>query len=52
MSGDQWRPDILGAGYSQQVLDLGPDPDGEGSIEAVLVRREQRPEEAVHGVVL
>jgi alpha-beta hydrolase superfamily lysophospholipase len=52
MSGDQWRPDILGAGYTQQVLDLGPDPDGEGGIEAVLVRREQRPEEAVHGVVL
>jgi alpha-beta hydrolase superfamily lysophospholipase len=24
-----WRPDILGAGYTQRVLDLGPDPDGE-----------------------
>ncbi len=35
-----WKPDILGSGYSQFVLDLGPDPDGEGAVEAVLVRRE------------
>lgn len=48
----EWKPDILGSGYAQQVLDLGPDPDGEGGIEAVLVRRDRRPEEAVDGVVL
>lgn len=41
-----WKPDILGAGYSQVVLDLGTDPDGEGTVEAVLVRREPRAEEA------
>jgi alpha-beta hydrolase superfamily lysophospholipase len=43
-----WKPDILGAGYSQVVFDLGADPDGEGTVEAVLVRREPRPGEAPH----
>ncbi|HUN33541.1 MAG TPA: alpha/beta hydrolase [Trebonia sp.] len=54
MSDLDWKPDILGAGYSQLVLDLGTDPDGEGAIEAVLVRRDQRPGEAENdkGVVL
>ena len=37
-----WKPDILGDGYSQAVLDLGTDPDGEGTVQAVLVRREPR----------
>jgi alpha-beta hydrolase superfamily lysophospholipase len=46
MSDLDWKPDILGAGYSQLVLDLGTDPDGEGTIEAVLVRRDQAPGEA------
>jgi alpha-beta hydrolase superfamily lysophospholipase len=40
-----WKPDILGTGYSQVVLDLGADPDGEGTVEAVLVRRDPRPRE-------
>ena len=40
MSDREWQPDILGAGYTQHVLGLGADPDGEGDIEAVLVRRE------------
>jgi alpha-beta hydrolase superfamily lysophospholipase len=54
MSDLDWKPDILGAGYSQLVLDLGTDPDGEGAIEAVLVRRDQVPGEAGgdKGVVL
>ena len=52
MSDSQWKPDILGAGYVQQVLDLGDDPDGEGAVEAVLVRRESRPGEDARGVVL
>jgi alpha-beta hydrolase superfamily lysophospholipase len=54
MSDLDWKPDILGAGYSQLVLDLGTDPDGEGAIEAVLVRRDQVPGEAESdkGVVL
>ncbi|HEY6787217.1 MAG TPA: alpha/beta hydrolase [Trebonia sp.] len=52
MSDSEWKPDILGAGYQQQVIDLGDDPDGEGAVEAVLVRREPRPGEDAHGVVL
>src|SRR6185312_5176523 len=45
-----WQADVLGAGYEQQVLELGPDPDGEGEAVAVLVRR--TPRETVGGVVL
>jgi alpha-beta hydrolase superfamily lysophospholipase len=45
-----WQPDVLGAGYEQQVLELGPDPDGEGSAAAVLVRR--TPQEPVAAVAL
>jgi alpha-beta hydrolase superfamily lysophospholipase len=52
MSDVDWQPDILGDGYAQHVLDLGPDPDGEGGIQAVLVRRDQRPDEDALGVVL
>ena len=48
----QWQPDLLGDGYTQAVLDLGADPDGEGQVDAVLVRREPRDGEAVHGAVL
>jgi alpha-beta hydrolase superfamily lysophospholipase len=33
-----WQPDILGDGYQQLSLPLGPDPDGEGQISATLVR--------------
>ncbi|MDQ1745570.1 MAG: hypothetical protein QOE23_3909 [Pseudonocardiales bacterium] len=51
-SNPTWQPDILGDGYSQHVLDLGSDPDGEGTIAAVLVRRTQRPVELSHGAVL
>jgi len=51
-----WKPDILGADYSQVVLDLGTDPDGQGTVEAVLVRRDPRPGETPpeeeNGVVL
>jgi alpha-beta hydrolase superfamily lysophospholipase len=43
MSDLDWKPDILGPGYRQHVIDLGADPDGEGAVEAVLVRREPRP---------
>ena len=34
----QWRPDVLGQGYEQRTIALGPDPDGEGAVEATLVR--------------
>jgi alpha-beta hydrolase superfamily lysophospholipase len=48
----RWKPDILGDGYTQTVLDLGADPDGEGQIDAVLVRREPRDGETARGAVL
>ncbi|WP_030483584.1 alpha/beta hydrolase [Nocardioides aequoreus] len=47
-----WRPDVLGEGYQQRVLELGPDPDGEGDVRAVLVRRDVRADETVRGAVL
>ncbi|HEX4090267.1 MAG TPA: alpha/beta hydrolase [Trebonia sp.] len=52
MADIQWQPDILGDGYAQTVLKLGADPDGEGQIAAVLVRREPRDGEAAQGAVL
>ncbi|WP_188544807.1 alpha/beta hydrolase [Rhodococcoides trifolii] len=33
-----WTPDVLGDGYEQLTIPLGPDPDGEGNAEATLVR--------------
>lgn len=45
-----WQPDILGEGYEQTTLDLGPDPDGEGDVAAVVVRRTAPT--AVEGAVL
>jgi alpha-beta hydrolase superfamily lysophospholipase len=52
-SGDRgWRPDILGDGYAQQVLELGRDPDGEGQVAAVLVRREPAADQPPRGAVL
>jgi alpha-beta hydrolase superfamily lysophospholipase len=47
-----WQPDVLGTGYQQRVIELGDDPDGEGAVCAVLVRREPRAGEAVTGAVL
>jgi len=47
-----WRPDRLGEGYEQRTVDLGPDPDGEGDAEAVVVRRTAREGEQVGGAVL
>jgi alpha-beta hydrolase superfamily lysophospholipase len=53
MSDLDWKPDILGTGYAQAVLDLGADPDGEGTVEAVLVRRDPQPADPPRtGVVL
>jgi alpha-beta hydrolase superfamily lysophospholipase len=34
-----WIPDELGDGYEQRTIPLGEDPDGEGTVEATLVRR-------------
>ena len=47
-----WRPDVLGEGYEQCTYELGPDPDGEGDVGAVLVRRTPRGDETVRGAVL
>lgn len=33
-----WAPDVLGDGYQQLTIPLGTDPDGEGDVEATLVR--------------
>lgn len=35
----QWQPDDLGDGYERRTIPLGDDPDGEGVVEATLVRR-------------
>jgi alpha-beta hydrolase superfamily lysophospholipase len=35
----EWVPDELGEGYEQHTIALGVDPDGEGDVEATLVRR-------------
>lgn len=35
----EWIPDELGEGYERRTIALGNDPDGEGTIEATLVRR-------------
>ncbi len=35
----QWSEDILGKPYERWTIDLGDDPDGEGRIDATLVRR-------------
>ncbi|MGH1564653.1 alpha/beta hydrolase [Mumia sp. DW29H23] len=47
-----WQPDVLGPGYEQRRIDLGPDPDGEGTIDATLVRRLPREGESPTGAVL
>ncbi|HTW05688.1 MAG TPA: alpha/beta hydrolase, partial [Streptosporangiaceae bacterium] len=52
MADIQWQPDVLGDGYTQTVLELGADPDREGQVAAVLVRREPRDGEAAEGAVL
>ncbi|KZM74775.1 alpha/beta hydrolase [Nocardia terpenica] len=33
-----WQPDVLGTGYEQLTIPLGTDPDGEGTVEATLIR--------------
>ncbi|MEU8900175.1 alpha/beta hydrolase [Nocardia sp. NPDC048505] len=38
MTTQAWQPDVLGAGYEQRTLPLGPDPDGEGEAVATLIR--------------
>ena len=36
---EHWIADDLGDGYEQLTIPLGTDPDGEGTVEATLVRR-------------
>ena len=47
-----WKDDLLGEGYQQHTIELGPDPDGEGDVAAVLVRRNPVAGELVDAVVL
>jgi alpha-beta hydrolase superfamily lysophospholipase len=47
----EWQPDPL-EGYQQVVFELGRDPDGQGDVAAVLVRRQPRDGETVRGAVL
>jgi alpha-beta hydrolase superfamily lysophospholipase len=47
-----WTADLLGTGYEQHTFELGADPDGEGEIAAVVVRRRPAEDEPVAGAVL
>ena len=47
-----WHDDLLGEGYERHTIELGADPDGEGDIAAVLVRRTPRGAAAGQGAVL
>ncbi len=47
-----WQPDLLGEGYERLTLELGPDPDGEGDVAAVVVRRTPPGDASLAGVVL
>ncbi len=46
-----WRPDVL-SGYWQATFRLGADPDGEGDLEATLVRRGPADSSARHAVLM
>jgi alpha-beta hydrolase superfamily lysophospholipase len=46
-----WDPDVL-PGYWQRTFALGPDPDGEGELEATLVRRGEPDPSARHAVLM
>jgi alpha-beta hydrolase superfamily lysophospholipase len=46
----EWVADELGAGYQKQTIPLGTDPDGEGTIDATLVRR--TPPDTIDAAVL
>ena len=48
----EWEPDVLGEGYAKSTLPLGADPDGEGEIEATLVRHTGPVTEPSRGSVL
>ncbi|MGK2241201.1 MAG: alpha-beta hydrolase superfamily lysophospholipase [Rhodococcus sp. (in: high G+C Gram-positive bacteria)] len=39
-----WVPDVLGDGYQQLTIPLGTDPDGEGEVDATLVRYQPQKE--------
>lgn len=42
-----WVPDVLGDGYECRTIPLGADPDGEGEIDATLVRYSSPTDRAV-----
>lgn len=47
-----WQPDILGTGYRQHIIELGEDPDGEGDVCAVMIRRDEPMAQPVRAAVL
>jgi len=47
-----WAPDLLGDGYEQHLIELGADPDGEGEVVAVVVRRTPTADQPAEGAVL
>ncbi|MDA2893159.1 alpha/beta hydrolase [Mycolicibacterium sp. BiH015] len=47
----RWEPDVL-PGYWRCTFALGPDPDGEGELEATLVRRGDADPSARHAVLM
>ena len=51
-TGIGWDADVLGDGYERHTMGLGRDPDGEGELQAVLVRRSVREGEQVTGAVI
>ncbi|RVW03854.1 alpha/beta hydrolase [Rhodococcus xishaensis] len=46
-----WVPDVLGDGYQQLTIPLGKDPDGEGEVEATLVRYQPTEITGTHAVL-
>jgi alpha-beta hydrolase superfamily lysophospholipase len=48
---DAWQPDVLGEGYEQLTIALGPDPDGEGTVVATLIRHLSGAERAGRAVL-
>ncbi|MEU6560908.1 alpha/beta hydrolase [Nocardia nova] len=47
-----WQADVLGEGYHQLTIPLGPDPDGEGEVVATLVRHDPDDAPPATGAVL
>ncbi|MGV9678291.1 alpha/beta hydrolase [Nocardia sp. NPDC003482] len=47
-----WQPDVLGPDYEQLTIPLGADPDGEGTVEATVVRYRAATDDTATSAVL